>query len=286
MAWLWIGRILFSNTWNYDKDCKMTNFFGASKPLSHDGLREAITSIGTGAAELWSVISVETSGCGYFADRRPQVLYERHLFFELTKGKFPKSDINSPDAGGYAGGVAEYDRLMRAVALDQNAALQSASWGIGQILGQNFQTAGFSDAASMIVAMCRSEDAQILSVCKFLVATGLDRVLRTHDWSAFARGYNGPNYAKYNYDTKLLQNYHKYSVGALPDLTIRAAQLMLIFLNYGIGAVDGLNGPRTESAVRAFQTASRLAATGEADNDTIAALEAKISAAPGAPSGS
>jgi hypothetical protein len=252
------------------------NFVGASAPLSQDGFNRAIDTIGTKAAELWAVITVETSGCGYLDDRRPQILYERHIFYKLTQGRFPVSDINSPDAGGYLGGTAEYDRLTRAMALDQDAALQSASWGIGQVLGENFQAAGFSDATSMVTAMCGTEDAQILAVCKFMVSNGLDRVLRNHDWAGFARGYNGPNYVKYSYDTKLLQNYQKYSVGSLPDLTIRAAQLMLKFLHYNTGSVDGWNGPRTESAVKAFQAARGLPETGEVDDATMAALQAAL----------
>lgn len=255
------------------------SFTGASLPLSHDGLQTAIESIGTKAAELWALISVETSGCGYFADRRPQILYERHLFYSLTQRKFPVSDINSPDPGGYAGGTAEFDRLARGIALDQNAALQCTSWGIGQVLGENFQAAGFSDVVSMVTAMCSSEDAQIMAVCKFLAFHGLDRALRNHDWAGFARGYNGPNYIKFSYDTKLLQNYQKYSVGSLPDLTIRAAQLMLRFLGYNIGSVDGLNGPQTESAMKAFQTAKGIGATGDADDATMAALRAALNPA-------
>jgi hypothetical protein len=254
------------------------SFIGTSIPLSQDGFHTAIECIGTKAAELWAVISVETSGCGYFDDRRPQILYERHLFYKMTQGKFPTSDINSPDPGGYAGGVKEYDRLARAVALDQNAAVQSASWGIGQVLGQNFKAAGFLDAPSMVTAMCGSEDAQLLAVARFLTANGLDRALRNHDWTGFARGYNGPNYTKFSYDTKLLQNYQKYSVGSLPDLVIRAAQLMLLFLSYPIGTADGFNGPRTEAALKAFQSSKGLPASGDVDDATIAALEKAITA--------
>lgn len=254
-----------------------TKFSGTSTPLTQDGFHTAIESIGTKAAELWAVISVETSGCGYFDNRQPQILYERHLFYKLTQGRFPISDINSPDPGGYSGGVAEYGRLLRAVALDEDSALQSASWGIGQVLGMNHQAAGFPDAASMVTAMCGSEDAQLLAVARFLVANGLDRALRNHDWAGFARGYNGPDYTKYSYDTKLLQNYQKYSVGSLPDLTLRAAQLMLLFLGYNTGGVDGLNGPRTEGALKAFQSAKQLPSTGVVDDTTIAALEAAVS---------
>lgn len=252
------------------------SFLGASAPLSQDGFNTAIDTIGTKAAELWAVITVETSGCGYFDDRRPQILYERHIFYKLTQGRFPVSDINSPDAGGYAGGTAEYDRLTRAMALDQDAALQSASWGIGQVLGENFRAAGFSDVTSMVTAMCGTEDAQILAVCKFMASNGLDRALRNHDWAGFARGYNGPNYVKYSYDTKLSQNYQKFSTGSLPDLTIRAAQLMLNFLHYNTGGVDGWNGPRTESALKAFQASKGLPGTGEVDAATMAALQASL----------
>jgi len=252
------------------------SFIGTSTPLSQDGLDTATECVGTAAAELWTVISVETSGCGFFDDRRPQVRYERHIFYRLTQGRFPVSDINSPDAGGYAGGPAEYDRLTGAMALDQNAALQSASWGIGQVLGENYRAAGFSDPASMVAAMCGAEDAQILAVCKFLTSNGLDRALRNHDWAGLARGYNGPNYSQYSYDTKLLQNYQKYSAGPLPDLAVRAAQLMLTFLGHNTGGVDGVNGPRTGLALMAFQTAKGLPATGAVDDTTMTALRAEI----------
>jgi N-acetylmuramidase/Putative peptidoglycan binding domain len=252
------------------------SFTGAATPLSPDGFQQATEAIGTKAPELWALVAVETSGCGFLADRRPEILYERHIFYRLTNGRFPISDINSPDPGGYAGGAAEYGRLTRAMALDQTAALESASWGIGQILGQNHQSAGFPDAATMVTAMCSGEDAQLLAVSKFLIANKLDRPLCNHDWSTFARGYNGPNYAKFSYDAKLSQNYQKYSVGPLPDLTVRAAQLLLLFLNYNPGGVDGLMGPRTESALKTFQSAQGIPVTGDADDATMAALDATV----------
>jgi hypothetical protein len=223
-------------------------------------------------------MTVETSGCGYLDDRRPQILYERHIFHRLTGARFPVSDINSPDAGGYAGGAAEYERLTRAIALDETAALKSASWGLGQVLGENFVAAGFADVQSMVTAMCGTEDAQLLAVTKFLVSNGLDRLLRNHDWAGFARGYNGPNYVKFSYDTKLLQNFQKFSTGSLPDLTIREAQLILRYLKFSPGGVDGFNGNHTESAVKAFQTANRLAVNGDVDDATSAALRAALNA--------
>jgi hypothetical protein len=53
-------------------------FVGASEPLSEQGLSNALDLLKVGAAEIWTVVSVETRGCGYLPDRRPLILYERH----------------------------------------------------------------------------------------------------------------------------------------------------------------------------------------------------------------
>ena len=34
--------------------------------------------------------------------------------------------------------------------------------------------------------------------------------LRNHNWSSFARGYNGPDYKVNQYDTKMKENYELY----------------------------------------------------------------------------
>src|SRR6202011_4989611 len=93
--------------------------------------------------------------------------------------------------------------LSRAIAKDRSAALQSASWGLGQLLGKNFAASGFPDVETMVAAMSESEDAQLAAVASFLTARHLDISLKAHDWTSFARGYNGPNFAKNNYDARL-----------------------------------------------------------------------------------
>jgi hypothetical protein len=51
--------------------------------------------------------------------------------------------------------------LALAISKDRNAPLQSASWGIGQITGENFAVAGFQSVEDMVVAMSQSEDDQL-----------------------------------------------------------------------------------------------------------------------------
>jgi hypothetical protein len=111
---------------------------------------------GLGPAELWSVLAVETSGCGYLPDRRPKILFERHIFSRLTAHQYDADDpdISQPTAGGYGPpGAHQYDRLNAAMQIDWTAALKSASWGLGQIMGENFDAAGFAQIDDMVAAM-------------------------------------------------------------------------------------------------------------------------------------
>jgi len=249
------------------------DFVGKSRALSTDGLTATAQTLGVQEPEIWAVLAVETSGCGFLGDRRPQILYERHIFHRLTGGRFDDGEISDPTAGGYgAGGANQYDRLAKALALDRGAALQSASWGLGQVLGTNFAAAGFADVETMVAAMSDSEDAQLAAVAGFLKTSKLDQAMRDHDWAAFARGYNGPQYAKNNYDNQLHDKYQKYASGPTPDLDLRAAQLYLRFAGFDPGPVDGVMGDRTRQALTAFQARQGLDATGEVDAAVLDAL--------------
>jgi hypothetical protein len=248
-------------------------FTGKTTAVTPAGLASVATNLGVEAPELWTVFAVETSGCGFLPDRRPPILYERHILSRLTGGKFDDGDISSPTPGGYGpSGAPQYDRLDRAIALDRNAALQSASWGLSQIMGMNFAMVGFGGVEEMVSAMCDSEDGQMLAFAAFLKSSKLDTALQTHDWTTFARGYNGPNYARNQYDKKLQSQFEKFSTGALPDITTRAAQLYLTLRGFNPGPVDGIAGSSTRAALQQFQQANGLPITGLADDGTLAAL--------------
>ena len=242
--------------------------------MTSAGVAGAADVLSVSAQEVWTVISVETAGCGFLADRRPQILFERHIFHRLTSGRFDDGDISDPTPGGYgATGAHQYDRLARAIALDSNAALQSASWGLGQILGTNFAAAGFASVDLMVQAMVDGEDAQLAAVGAFIEENQLDAALKAHDWTSFARGYNGPGFAANHYDVRLRGEFQKFSVGVLPDLAVRAAQLFLTFRGFHPGPVDGFVGPLTRSAIVEFQQQNKLAQTGQVDDTLLAALD-------------
>src|SRR5438270_8140870 len=103
----------------------MADFIGAASPISTQGLDQATQLLGIGPAEIWTVLTVETKGFGFLTDRRPAILFERHLFRKQTNGRFDAAnpDISSATPGGYLGCGKEYDRLAKAIALDRHAAL-------------------------------------------------------------------------------------------------------------------------------------------------------------------
>jgi hypothetical protein len=257
-------------------------FQGTAWALSSDGVAKVASDLGVHAAEIFTVMAVETRGCGYLPDRRPQILYERHKFYKHADKKHTEhSDISHPKAGGYSvNGALEYARLERAVALHRTAALCSVSWGLGQIMGENFSLAGFKGVEEMVEAMLRSEDEQLAAVAAFLRnKKGLLPALQAHNWAAFARGYNGTNYAINKYDVKLADHYKKFSTGKLPDLNIRAAQLYLTYLGFKPGPIDGKAGKKTLQELAKFQNKQGLPVTSGIDRDTVAQLRDALSAA-------
>lgn len=251
------------------------NFIGQTLAIDSTGLAAVANALNVQAAEIWTVLHVETSGCGFLPDRRPPILFERHIFSRLTGGAFDASnpDISNRQPGGYGpGGANQYTRLNVALALNSDAALQSASWGIGQIMGENFSAAGFPDVETMVAAMIDSENAQLDAFQSFLQSNRLSAALQAHNWASFARGYNGPNFAINQYDVKLNAAFQQFSVGPLPDLDVRAAQLYLTIRGFSPGGIDGVLGPRTSGAITAFQASVGLPQTGSLDSQTLSAL--------------
>jgi len=243
------------------------------------GINNALMKLGVNEATLWAMLHVESSQVGYLSDRRPQILFERHIFSRLTGGAYDatNSGISNPIAGGYgASGPAQYPRLGEAVALDDNAALQSASWGLGQVMGENFALGGYASVDAMVADMCTSEDAQLAMMVEFIVQNHLATALQMHNWAAYARGYNGPNFAAQQYDVRLANAYATFSAGQPPDQTVRTAQVLLKYLGFNVAVVDGEIGPNTLTALHNFQSAQRNPLTETINASVLAELTAAL----------
>ena len=194
----------------------MTNRFqGRAERLTDYDLPEIGALIGVGEDELHAVIEVETAGGGFDAKGRPRMLFEPHVFWrELPAAKrkgAERAGLAYPAWGAKPYPKDSYARLTMAMLLDPVAALRSASWGLGQIMGFNHKAAGYDTAQAMVAAFMDSEAAQLEAMVRFIQSEGLDDELRRRDWSAFARGYNGAGYAKHGYHTRLATAFAKWS---------------------------------------------------------------------------
>ena len=245
-------------------------FKGNPAPLADADFERAAKAIGCTVAAVRAVNQVESRG-GFFADGRPKILYERHIFHRLTAGKFSAAhpDISNKAPRGYIGGPAEYGRLARAIALDRKAALQSASWGAFQIMGFNFKLAGFANVEDFVKAMVSGQGAQLDAFVAFVRKNNLDDELVRLDWAGFARGYNGEDYRKNKYDVKLADAYRFWSNGGArtdnPHPVLKMGDtgddVKKIQTRLGVSA-DGDFGPGTKAAVMRFQRKEKLYADG------------------------
>jgi peptidoglycan hydrolase-like protein with peptidoglycan-binding domain len=253
-------------------------FLGQALPLSSDGLAAAADVVGGDVAALWTVITVETMGCGFLPDRRPRILFERHIFSARTNRRFDASHphISGPPGAYGLAGAHQYERLAAAASCDRRAALESASWGLGQIMGFNATPAGFRDVEDLASRMSHYEDEQILGMARFMRTSGMHNALQRRDWTAFARSYNGPNFAINRYDQKLAVAYASLGAGKMPDLNVRAAQLLLTYHGFDPGPVDGFVGDKTNAAIAAFAARHSLPALPAGHGDLHAALRERL----------
>lgn len=187
----------------------------SSPALTDADYTAAATALGCEVAAIKAVAEVESAGDAFFSNGQPKILFEAHIFSRLTKRAYdlshPTLSSRSWNRALYAGGIAEYTRLEHALALDVSAALQSASWGRFQIMGFNYQACGYSLVENFVKDMFQSQAKQLDAFAAFLKSNDLDKHLKSKDWAAFAKGYNGPEYAANKYDVKMKDAYERYA---------------------------------------------------------------------------
>ncbi|AIX13070.1 putative peptidoglycan binding protein [Erwinia phage phiEa2809] len=191
--------------------------------LTEMDLIRAAQSLQCELAAIKAVNTVESKGTGFSKTGLIKILFERHKMYKFLAQKYGSQkadelaakypDIVNKNSGGYIGGDAEHQRLKRAIALDEECAYLSASYGLFQMMGFNYKIAGYSSAKSMFDDFVASgEGAHLRAFVAFIKADQtLLRAIRSKDWPTFAYAYNGPGYAANKYDVKMADAYLAYS---------------------------------------------------------------------------
>lgn len=193
-----------------------------SKALTDHDIQNAAAVLAVPVPAIKAILSVESRGNGFLKDGRPVILFERHVMRRRLKAKgietarleAEQPNVVSAIAGGYQGGTLEHDRLGQAAKIDRDCALESASWGLFQIMGYHWKALGYDTLQQFINAMYRSEGDQLDAFVRFVKADpSLWKALKRLDWEEVARRYNGPAYAKNQYDKKLADAFRKAGGG-------------------------------------------------------------------------
>ncbi|REE23498.1 uncharacterized protein DUF3380 [Paraburkholderia sp. BL27I4N3] len=186
-------------------------------------------SFGCESAAVKAVTYTETGGRGFDDNGLPRILLERHYVYRLTlppnkqanwrheknpySKKFP--DICFAKYGGYGHeGLHQYERLVKAAAIDRAAALMSCSWGAFQIMGESFSDCGCQTVNEMVNNCMESIDNHVKMFDLFMKNAKPNAIaaLRHKDWEAFATAYNGSNWRTQNphYADNMKANYDKF----------------------------------------------------------------------------
>ncbi len=169
--------------------------------------RKCAARLGVSLKQLRAVARVESSGGGFDRGGRPKILFERHKFHKYTGGRWSVAMFSNPAAGGY--NESSWDKLLGAIVTgDVDAAFMACSWGKFQVLGEWWDEFGFASPYAFARSTVASEATHYDLLCHYVEHFRLQDEMKKLSTDAdacraFARAYNGPNYAAGDYHSKL-----------------------------------------------------------------------------------
>lgn len=282
------------------------DYVGTGKRLEPGDIGLAAKSVGLPTAALlaWLEVEVGARMRGFDDKNRPIILPERHRFYaELGAGpkraRAVKEGLAYPKWGTKPYPKTMDDRyamLERMSAIDEEAALDSTSVGLPQILGSNAEAAGSANAVAMFGHFKQSEKAQLDGMVSLLNNWGIVKSLRGKDlskpasWEPAVSRYNGAGYKKNNYHVKIATAFVKHSQGTSDTLSVPDDSAALLrngvkgervlkmqadlkARGFDPGPVDGRFGDKTEIALRQMQNQAGLKVDGVFGPKTEAAMQ-------------
>ncbi|PHX39417.1 hypothetical protein AO284_41145, partial [Pseudomonas sp. NZIPFR-PS2] len=189
--------------------------------LSETDFQNAATQLGGGISVniIKAFATVESGGrSGFGPAKLPVIAFEGHLFRKYTKHIYdqahpllsypykkkagPQWQTNNKDQ------AKAWETMATAFALDQEAALMSASWGMFQIMGFNYASCGYKTVFEFSAALKVNAGNQLKAFLGFCSKSpALMKAMKSKDFTSMARNYNGEDYG--NYDVLMQKAYEK-----------------------------------------------------------------------------
>jgi len=185
--------------------------------LTNADYRRVAQELGVDVAAIKAVSKVEGGSQGFVSPGKPTINFDITVFKQRIakagvsvatarkQAPIAFARVNTRRYGSY--GAAQYARLEDASKVNRRVALESTFWGLFQIGGFNYRQCGCKDVEEMVRLMSDSEAMQLELFARFIKNTGMVKYIRNHDWTGFARAYNG-NRAVASYSAKIRRAYH------------------------------------------------------------------------------
>jgi hypothetical protein len=190
------------------RDALLNTFTNGNAPaITNQELSGFASRLGCSVKQLAAVASVEAGGAGFDKKGRPKILFERHKFHKYTGGRWSVCAFSNPVGGGY--NESSWDKLVGAIVTGAvDAAFMACSWGKFQVLGEYWDEFGFSSPFAFAHSTVASEAKHYELLCHYVEMTRLEDEIRAlstdaNACRAFAKGYNGGGYEKFDYHNKL-----------------------------------------------------------------------------------
>ncbi|MEP3278321.1 MAG: N-acetylmuramidase domain-containing protein [Stappiaceae bacterium] len=256
-------------------------------PVVHNEISDLAQEYDFEPAAILAIAAVESAGVPFWqvdGKNVPPMRFEGHYFHRFLQGRKLEKAVSAGLAHPRAGGVcnpsswsARYALLDRAIAIDEEAALMSCSWGLGQVMGSHYATLGFASPQAMVSTANTGVTGQVELMIRFIDHNGLRTHIDARNWAGFARRYNGSGYRKNRYDVKMANAYARYT-GKAKRLNSRMAEIQrdLHVLGFDPGPVDGIAGKKTKAAILNFQADNGLVSDGLVGTITQEAIDAAL----------
>ena len=171
-------------------------------------------------AALLAIAEVESGGRALHnvnGGKEPAIRFEGHYFDRRLSGRLREyarsNGLSAPIAGRIRNPKSQGERwllLERAMGLNKKAALESASWGLGQVMGAHWEWLGYATVDDLVAEARGSVAGQARLMLRFIEKAELLEVLKARNWREFARRYNGPAFARNEYDKRMAEAYQRW----------------------------------------------------------------------------
>ena len=192
-----------------------------AKAVTQDDINRMAGMLGdTSDKRIKAVARVESAGNSFDNNGLVKILYERHYFYKAVKRIifFPgRTDhfLSNPSWGGYTTDFNNnaindsWEKLAYAACIDPDGAFQSVSIGKFQVMGSHYKALGYAHPIDMLYDATTNESSHYYMLVNYILKVAnlsnafLKLSTNSEDCRAFAKGYNGSNYASNKYHTKL-----------------------------------------------------------------------------------